>query len=52
MIIAWICVLAYPAALLFGLEFENPYLELPLIVAWLAAVIFIYQDWKKGNWRA
>jgi|GEM_PF-2401025 hypothetical protein len=52
MIIAWLCVGAYPIALIFGLEFTNPFYELPLLLIWFASVLFIYRDWRKGNWNA
>ena len=46
LIFSWICIIAYPAALMFGLKFSNPLYELPLVLLFLVAVLVIRADYR------
>ena len=47
LIFSWVCIVAYPAALMFGLKFANPLYELPLVVLFLLAVLNIRAHYRK-----
>ena len=47
LIFSWICIVAYPAELMFGLKFANPLYELPLVLLFLIAVLIIRADYRK-----
>ena len=47
LVLSFIYVVAYPAALFLGLRFPNPFYELPLVLLFLFAVLIIRAHYRK-----